>query len=136
MLSILASEHHTKVDKRLTEFAKQVRKKEPKLTGFRLDRSTSMPFKLGETNKFEMPGGDVVEVTVNKERDENGRITLTITPPKLKPIVYECACDKYFSVATQQFVGKDTDREQLFVAVMAKPCKFPKGDKPHKAEKK
>jgi hypothetical protein len=136
VLAILASEHHTEVNQRLTEFAKQVRKKEPKLTGFKLDRSTSVPFKLGETKKFEMPGGDVVEVTVNKERDENGRITLTITPPKLKPIVYECACDKYFSIATQQFVGKDKDREQLFVAVMAKPCKLPKGDKPPRAEKK
>ena len=129
VLAILASENHTEVNKRLTEFAKQVRKKEPKLTGFRLDRSTSQPFKLGETKKFEVPGGDVVEVTVNKERDENGRITLTITPPKLKPIIYECACDKYFSVATQQFVGKEKDREQLFVAVMAKPCKLPKAEK-------
>src|SRR5215213_5498974 len=129
VLAILASENHTEVNKRLTEFAKQVQKKEPKLTGFRLDRSTSQPFKLGETKKFEVPGGDVVEVTVNKERDENGRITLTITPPKLKPIIYECACDKYFSVATQQFVGKDKDREQLFVAVMAKPCKLPRAEK-------
>ena len=129
VLAILASETHTEVNKRLTEFAKQVQKKEPKLKGFRLDRSTSEPFKLGETKKFKMPGGDVVEVTVNKERDENGRITLTITPPKLKPIVYECACDKYFSVATQQFVGEGKDREQLFVAVMAKPCKLPKAEK-------
>jgi hypothetical protein len=129
VLAILASENHTEVNKRLTEFAKQVQKKEPKLTGFRLDRSTSEPFKLGETRKFEMPGGDVVEVTVNKERDEKGRITLTIKPPKLEPIKYECACDKYFSVATQQFVGEGRGREQLFVAVMAKPCKLPKAEK-------
>lgn len=129
VLAILASEHHTKVHPKLTEFAKHVQKKDPKLTGFRLDRTTAESFKLGETKKFEMPGGDPVEVTVNKERDEKGRITLTIKAPKLEPIRYECACDKYFSVATQQFVGKGKDQEQLFVAVMAKPCKLPGGEK-------
>ena len=66
-----------------------------------------------------MVGKEVVEVTVNKERDEKGRITLTIKPPKLEPIEYECACDKFFSIATQQFVGEGKKREQLFIAVMA-----------------
>jgi hypothetical protein len=129
VLAILASEHHTKVHPKLTEFARQVRKKDPKLTGFKLDRTTVESLKLGETKKVPVPGGDVVEVTVDKERDENGRITLTIKPPKLDAIKYECACDKYFSVATQQFVGKEKEREQLFIAVMAKPCKLPKAEK-------
>jgi hypothetical protein len=129
VLAILASEHHTKVHPKLTEFAKQVQKKEPKLTGFKLHRTDDESFKLGETKKFPMPGGDAVEVTVNKERDEKGRVTLTIKAPKLEPIKYECACDKYFSVATQQFVGQGKDQEQLFVAVMAKPCKLPHAEK-------
>src|SRR5919198_5191174 len=68
VLAILASEHHTKVHPKLAEFAKQVRKKDPSLKGFKLDRTTAEPFKLGETKKFPMPGGDDVEVTVNKER--------------------------------------------------------------------
>ena len=68
----------------------------------------------------------MVEVTVNKERNEKGRITLTIKPPKLGQVTYDCVCDKYFSIATQHHEGKGKDRAQLFIAVMAKPCAPPK----------
>jgi len=61
-------------------------------------------------------------VTVNKERNEEGKITLTIKPPKLDQITYACTCNKFFSMATQHHVGKGKDREQLFIAVMAAPC--------------
>jgi hypothetical protein len=122
VLSILASEHRKEVETKLTEFAKQARKKDPSLTGFRLDRATSKKLKLGETEKFPVAGDQVVEVTINKERNEKGRIVLTIKPPKLAQITYECVCDKYFSMATQHYEGKGKDREQLFIAVMAKPC--------------
>lgn len=126
VLAILASEHHADVHPKLTEFAKHVQKKQPALTGYKLDRSTGQKLKLGETRKFPLSGNEVVAVTVNKERNEKGRITLTIKPPKLDQVTYECACNKYFSMATQHFEGKDKDRAQLFVAVMAKPCTVPK----------
>ena len=122
VLAILASEHHTDVDKRLTEFAKQVQKKDPSLTGFKLDRTNEDSLKLGETKKFTLTGGEVVEVTVNKDRNEKGRITLTIKPPKLNQITYECVCGKYFSIATEHYEGKGKDRAQLFVAIKASPC--------------
>jgi hypothetical protein len=122
VLSILASEHLKEVEPKLTEFAKQARKKDSSLTGFRLDRATSEKLKLGETKKFPVAGDQVVEVTINKERNEKGRIVLTIKPPKLAQITYECVCDKYFSMATQHYEGKGKEREQLFIAVMAKPC--------------
>src|SRR5215471_4530738 len=122
VLSILASEHNKEVDKRLTEFAKQVQKKDPSLTGFKLDQTNQEPLKLGETKKFTLTGGQVVEVTVNKDRNEKGRITLTIKPPKLNQITYECVCDKYFSIATDYYEGKGKDRTQLFVAIKASPC--------------
>jgi hypothetical protein len=122
VLSILASEHNKDVDKRLTEFAKQVQKKDPSLTGFRLDHSNQEPLKLGETKKFTLTGGQVVEVTVNKDRNEKGRITLTIKPPKLNQITYECVCDKYFSIGTDYYEGKGKDRSQLFIAIKASPC--------------
>jgi hypothetical protein len=122
VLAILASEHHKEVDKRLTEFAKQVRKKDPSLTGFKLARTTDETLKLGETKKFPLTGGEVVEVTVNKDRNEKGRITLTIKPPMLNQITYDCVCDKYFSIATEHYEGKGKDRAQLFIAIKASPC--------------
>ncbi|HEX3152019.1 MAG TPA: hypothetical protein VHR66_28355 [Gemmataceae bacterium] len=122
VLAILASEHNKEVNPKLTEFAKQVQKKEPSLTGFKLDRTNGEKLKLGETKKFLLTGNEVVEVTVNKERNEQGRITLTIKPPKMNQITYECACDKFFSMATDHFEGKGKEKTQLFIAIMAKPC--------------
>jgi hypothetical protein len=126
VLAILASEHHAKVDPKLTEFAKQVQRKDPALTGFKIDRSNGDTLKLGQTKKFPLSGDEVVEVTVNKERNEKGRITLTIKPPKLKQITYECVCGKFFSIATEHYEGKGKDRAQLFIAIQASPCGSPK----------
>jgi hypothetical protein len=122
VLAILVSENHTEVHPKLTEFAKHVQKKDPNLTGFKLARTNSQSLQLGDTEKFSLVGKEVVEVTINKERNEKGRITLTIKPPKLDQITYECACDKFFTMATQHYVGKGKDRQQLFIAIMAKPC--------------
>ena len=126
VLGILASEHHKEVNEKLTEFAKHVRTKQPALTGFKLDHTGRQTLKLGETKKFKTTGGQVVEVTVNKERNEKGRITLTIKPPKMGQITYECVCDKYFATATEHYEGQGKDRAQLFVAVRASPCGPPK----------
>ena len=126
VLAILASEHHTTVDPKLTEFAKQVQRKEPSLTGFKLDNSSGDTLKLGQTKKFPVSGDEVVEVTVNKDRNEKGRITLTIKPPGLKQITYACVCDKFFSIATEHYEGKGKDRAQLFIAIQASPCGPPK----------
>jgi hypothetical protein len=126
VLAILVSEHHMDVDQKLSEFAKQVQKKQPTLTGFKLDHSTVEKVPLGETKKFPLSGDEVVEVTVNKERNEKGSVILTIKPPKLKQLTYACVCDKYFSIATEHYVGTGKDRAQLFIAIKASPCSPPK----------
>jgi hypothetical protein len=128
VLSILASEHHAEVHKKLTRFAEEIQKTEPKLTGFKLNKTDIRSLPLGETTKFELPGGEVLEVTPNKPKDENGRITLTVKPPKLTPVTYECVCEKYVALATQQHVGKGKEEERLFIAVSAKPCGLKKKD--------
>lgn len=121
VLAILASDRHAEVHPRLVEFACHVRTHDPSLTGFRLERSTVDTLVPGETRVFDLADGQVVEVTVNAERNERGRILLTIKPPKHAQITYECACDKFFAMATQHRVGEEG--EHLFLAVMAKPCR-------------
>src|SRR5262245_50407701 len=116
VLSILASEHHAVVHPKLTAFAAEIQKTEKKLTGFKLDKSDVQKIPLGETTKFELPGGEVLEVTPNKPKDENGRITLTVKPPKLTAVTYECVCEKFVAMATQQYLGKGKEQEQLFIA--------------------
>ncbi len=124
VLAILVSEHHKNVHPKLVEFAALVQAKEPKLTGFKLEQTTVLKsLQLGQSEKVPLVGKEIVEVTVNKERNEKGRIMLTITPPGLNQITYECACNKFFSMATQHYVGKGKDRQQLFIAIMASPCK-------------
>lgn len=122
VLAILVSEHHEEVHPKLKGFAQQVQAKDKTLKGFRLERTSAEKLLLGETHTFDLVGDQKVEVTVNKERNKDGRIVLTIKPPKLKQITYECVCDKYFGMATQYYVGKGKDRQQLFIAVMGKPC--------------
>lgn len=122
VLAILASDQHKEIHPKLAEFAKQVQKKDSALTGFKLDRTTAERLELGEMKTFPLVGKEVVEVTVNKERNEKGRVMLTIKPPGLDQITYECACDRFFSVATQYYVGKGKEKQQLFIAIMAKPC--------------
>jgi hypothetical protein len=126
VVAIMASEHKTTIEPKLAGFAKHAQKTNAKLTGFRVDRSNSLKLKLGETHKFELVGKEVLDVTVNKERNKDGKVVLTIKPPKLDQITYECVCDKYFSMATGHYEGKGKDREQLFIAVMAKPCQLKK----------
>src|SRR5262245_20910163 len=70
VLAILASEKHTDIHPRLVEFAKLVQAKESKLTGFKIDRSTKKDLTLGQTQEFPLVNDEVVEVTVNKERNE------------------------------------------------------------------
>ena len=125
MLAILASEHHTTVDAKLTEFAKQVQRKEPALTGFKLDHSSATPSSSGRQRSSPLRRrGRRGDRQQGAERE--GRITLTIKPPKLKQITYACVCDKYFSIATEHFEGKGKDRAQLFIAIQASPCGPPK----------
>jgi len=124
VLAILVSENHKNVHPKLVDFATLVQVRQPKLTGFKLEQTTVLQsLQLGQSEKVRLVGKEVVEVTVNKERNEKGRIMLTITPPGLNQITYECACSKFFSMATQHYVGKGKDREQLFIAIMASPCK-------------
>ena len=130
LIAILASQKHKEVQGKLSAFAEEVRRTEPKLTGFKIEHSAVESIPLGETKKIVIVPGQTVEVTVNKPKDENGRITLTIQPPKLTAITYECVCDKYIALATQHYVekmvGKEKDQQQLFIAVMAKPCTLKK----------
>ena len=125
---ILASETDAVVDPALVELAKQVQKREPKLTGFKVHAAEAKSIGVGESAKFSLVEKQELQVTVNRPRDERGQIALTIKPPGLENITYGCACDKFFPVVTPY---RTSAGEVLILAVMAKPCtlhkKAPKG---------
>jgi hypothetical protein len=68
-----------------------------------------------------------LKVTVTRQKDEGGKIALTIKPPLLENITYGCACDKFFPVVTPY---RTKTGDVLIVAVMAKPCTLGKPGKP------
>lgn len=117
---VLASREDTGVDPKLTALAREVRKRDDKLVGFRIAATVCKSIPVGgEAEEFDLVDKQTLSVRVNRPRDADGRIGLTITPPKLGDITYACACSKFFPVVTPYKTDKG---EQLILAVMAKPC--------------
>lgn len=135
VISILASDKHTEVDKRLATFAPEVQKKNPNLTGFRVDHTASVFLELGVTKTVELSDGQKMDVTANASQTEKNKVTITVKPPKLDQITYNCVCDRYFSMATQHFTK---NKEQLFIAVTGKIVEDPekKSKPPEKSKSK
>ena len=116
---ILATTENNVIDPILTDLAKEVRKREPKLIGFKVSTTECKSIKVGDSAAIKLVEKQELTVKVEKPKDEAGRISLTITPPQLGDITYACTCDKYLPVVTPHRTVKG---ETLILAVMAKPC--------------
>ena len=116
---VLATDKNTNVDAKLKELAKEVQKRDPKLTGYKLVATECKSIPVGTTTTINLTDKQVLKVTINQSKDENGRITLTLQPPAMDAVNYACTCDKFFPVVTPH---RTKSGEQLIIAVMAKPC--------------
>lgn len=116
---VLATTENNVVDPKLTALAKEVQKRDETLVGFKLAATSSKSVPVGDSHTFDLVEKQTLTVKVDKPRGADGKIGLTITPPKLGEITYECACSKFFPVVTPY---KTEAGRQLIVAVMAKPC--------------
>lgn len=116
---ILATSDNTAVDPKLADLAKEVQKRDPKLTGFKLNATDAKSIPVGESHTFELVEKQELKVKVEKSRDKEGRISLTVNAPGLEKLTYGCTCDKFFPVVTP-YTTKNG--EVLIIAVMAKPC--------------
>ncbi len=116
---VLASTEHTTIDPKLKELAKEVQKRDPKLTGFKLVATECKSIPVGGNATISLTDKQVLKLQVDKAKDEQGRISLTLKPPSMEAVTYACACDKFFPVVTPH---RTKSGEQLIIAVMAKPC--------------
>jgi hypothetical protein len=116
---VLATGDNAKVDPKLADLAKEVQKRDPKLTGFKLVVTEAKSIPVGESYTFDLTDKQTLKVKVERPKDDNGRVSLKIKPPGLENITYGCTCDKFFPVVTPH---KTKAGEVLIVAVMAKPC--------------
>ena len=116
---VLATEHNKTVDPKLKELAKEVQKHDPKLTGFKLVATECKSVPVGNSATINLTDKQVLKLTVDRAKDKDGRITLTLNPPGMDAVNYACACDKFFPIVTPH---RTKSSEQLIIAVMAKPC--------------
>jgi len=116
---VLGTADNTTVDPKLAELAKEVQKRDPKLTGFRRATTEAKSIPVGEAVTFTLAEKQELKVKVEKGRDAEGRVRLSIKAPGLGEASYSCVCDKFFPVVTPYRTKKG---ETLIIAVMAKPC--------------
>src|SRR5947209_13879249 len=100
VVAVLASTTDKKVDQELNELAQQMRKKDPTLTGFVVERSATSSISIGEKATFEMIDKQFVDVLLREKNPVTNRVSLTMTPPTLGEIAYTVCCGKYFPVCT------------------------------------
>jgi hypothetical protein len=123
VISILATDKNTEIDEKLKDIAKEIQKKEPTLTGFKVERITIKPVKIGEKESFNVFDEKTVVVVTLEKNEKDGTVSLTIKPPTVGEITYTCCCGKYFPVITR---FQTADKSRLIVAVMARPCPMKK----------
>jgi hypothetical protein len=116
---VLATEKNKAVDPKLAALAAEVRKLHEELTGFRVESVLQKSLAPGESHTFELIDKQKLVVKVDKPKDKEGKVGLTVTPPGLDEVSYTCTCDKFFPLVTPH---KTKGGERMILAILAKPC--------------
>jgi mannose-6-phosphate isomerase-like protein (cupin superfamily) len=69
---VLATKANANVDPALVELAKQVQKRDDKLTGFKVHATEAKSIPVGESTVFELVDKQELKVTVTRQKDANG----------------------------------------------------------------
>lgn len=125
---VLASETGNSVDRRLTAIAEEIRKREPKLTSFRLARMESRSLAVDEPCSFKLVDKQQARITVKQhnflESSKNpevsaDKVVLSVEAPEQGEIVYRSKCGKFLPIVTRFQTAK---RERLILALRVQPC--------------
>jgi hypothetical protein len=119
VLSILASEKDDTVDCKLACIARQVRQKNDKLKGFRCVKMSCKSLVVGGTGQFDLGCQQTAAVTVEHGADEDNRVELKVTPPRMGEITYTTTCGKFFPIVTPV---RTRNKDLLIIAVRVQPC--------------
>lgn len=123
VISVLATDKNDTIDPKLECLAREVKKVEPKLTGFRFARGTCKSVAVGARETFELADNQSATVVIDRwtgegEKKED-RVQLKITPPLLGEITYTSKCGKFLPILTRY---RTADNELLILAVRVQPC--------------
>lgn len=119
VIAVLATSQDKKVDPKLKCIAEQVHKVEPKLTGFRLARTSAKALMVGKSEKFPLVDETFVTVTLDRAADDRNRVSVTVKPPKLGTIAYTSCCGKFFPIVTRYHTK---NKERLIIGIMVETC--------------
>jgi hypothetical protein len=118
--AILATERDEVVDPKLECLAREMKKLNPKLTGFRLARATCKSLEPGISYRFPLVDGKAAYISLQQAADDENRVSLMVKPPGMNEIVYTSACGKFLPIMTPY---ETKDKDHLFIAVMIRSCK-------------
>lgn len=108
----------------LEDIARELRKKDKSLHGFRVSTTTCKTVPVGGKEQFPLVDDKVVVVVVIRGVGADDKVQLKIKPPGVNEIHYSCCCGKYFPIMTGHYT-RDR-KERIIVAVMADPCRVKK----------
>jgi hypothetical protein len=120
VVSILATEKNTKVDKELVGLAKKIQERKPNLTGFKIDTQSRETLLVGKEREFQFVDKQKAFVTVRAGADADNKVRLKVKLPCLGEVCYTTCCGKFFPIATCYKTKKNGDC--LIIAVMVEPC--------------
>ena len=85
VVAIIATDRNTTVDEKIKCIAKEVQKKEPTLTGFRMATTNCKPLTAGARESFPLVEGEVASVVVDG-KCKGERVRLTVKAPLMGEI--------------------------------------------------
>jgi hypothetical protein len=120
LVTILATTRNEPVDNRLQCMAREVRKKEPELKGFKVLTMNCKSLATGEKWTVDLVDGRKAVIVIHHGADKNNRVELKLAAPLQGEIVYNTVCGKFLPVVTR-YTTKDK-QDRLIIAVMVRPC--------------
>lgn len=126
VVAVLAHDKDDKVHPKLKCLAPEVKKKDPKLTGLRLGKTSCKSLALGGSETFPLVDGKEATIEVKRCSEDPTRFCLKVKAPSLVgEITYSVVCGKYMPFDTKYVTKKEGER--LFLAIMVQPCPAKKG---------
>jgi hypothetical protein len=119
VMAILASKTSDQIDPLLKDIAKQIRKKDKELKGFRVGKISCMSVPLQTAETFDLVADQKASIVVLKAADKENKIQLKISPPTVGDITYTTTCGKFFPIMTTY---QTPNGESLIIAVRVQPC--------------
>ncbi len=120
VVTILATNRDTHVDRELKCVALEIQKKDPTLTGFRMGTTKKALIAVGQKETFPLVDKEEVTILVRHGANAKKWVGLSVWPPQMGRVCYSTCCTKFFPIIT----GYTTNNsEVLVIAISACPSK-------------